>query len=171
MARKAHVLMIDDDVDLIEVNKAVLEANGYRVSVAFNGEEGLEKAKKLHPDVIVLDVMMDYKTEGFHVTYDLRQDPVLKKTPIIMLTAINKEEFIGRFQPDPTWLPVDKLFDKPRAPSACWRRSRRYFPSDGIGALRSFDVESRVRRALLRTRVRLGWPRASASRGREPMVA
>lgn len=128
MARKAHVLMIDDDVDLIEVNKAVLEANGYRVSVAFNGEEGLEKAKKLHPDVIVLDVMMDYKTEGFHVTYDLRQDPVLKKTPIIMLTAINKEEFIGRFQPDPTWLPVDKLFDKPMSPQRLLEEIQKVLP-------------------------------------------
>jgi CheY-like chemotaxis protein len=120
--------MIDDDVDLIEVNKAVLEANGYRVSVAFNGEEGLEKAKKLHPDVIVLDVMMDYKTEGFHVTYDLRQDPVLKKTPIIMLTAINKEEFIGRFQPDPTWLPVDKLFDKPMSPQRLLEEIQKVLP-------------------------------------------
>lgn len=128
MARKAHVLMIDDDVDLIEVNKAVLEANGYRVSVAFNGEEGLEKAKKLHPDVIVLDVMMDYKTEGFHVTYDLRQDPVLKKTPIIMLTAINKEEFIGRFQPDPTWLPVDRLFDKPMSPQRLLEEIQKVLP-------------------------------------------
>ena len=110
------ILLIDDDVDLIEVNKAVLEANGYAVSAAFNGEEGVAMAKKLKPAAIVLDVMMDYKTEGFHVTYDLRQDPALKKTPIIMLTGINKEEFIGRFQPDPTWLPVDKLFDKPLSP-------------------------------------------------------
>jgi CheY-like chemotaxis protein len=116
MPKKPLVLLVDDDIDLIEVNKAVLEASGYRVAAAFNGQEGLAAAKKLHPAVIVLDVMMDYQTEGFHVTYDLRQDPHLKKTPIIMLTAINKEDFIGRFQPDPTWLPVDQLFDKPIAP-------------------------------------------------------
>ncbi len=116
MKRKKLILLVDDDVDLLDVQKAVLEANGYRVETAFNGEEGLAKARKYHPAAIVLDVMMDYKTEGFHVTYDLRQDPALKHTPIIMLTGINKEEFIGRFQPDPTWLPVDLLFDKPMAP-------------------------------------------------------
>ncbi len=114
--KKPLVLLVDDDIDLVEMNKAVLEANGYEVAAAFSGQEGLEKARQLHPAVIVLDVMMDYKTEGFHVTYDLRQDPQLKNTPIIMLTGINKEDFIGRFQPDPTWLPVDKLFDKPIPP-------------------------------------------------------
>ncbi len=116
MATKPLILLVDDDVDLVETNKAVLEANGYQVEAAFSGQEGLATAKKLRPALIILDVMMDYKTEGFHVTYDLRQDPHLKNTPIIMLTGINKEDFIGRFQPDPTWLPVDKLFDKPISP-------------------------------------------------------
>ena len=98
------------------MNKDVLEANGYAVAVAFSGEEGLKKAAEVHPDLIVLDVMMDYKTEGFHVTYDLRQIPGLKTTPILMLTGINREDFSGRFQPDPTWLPVDQLLDKPLTP-------------------------------------------------------
>lgn len=113
---KLRILLIDDDVDLNEMNKDVLEANGYAVAVAFSGEEGLKKAAEVHPDLIVLDVMMDYKTEGFHVTYDLRQIPGLKTTPILMVTGINREDFIGRFQPDPTWLPVDQLLDKPLTP-------------------------------------------------------
>jgi DNA-binding response OmpR family regulator len=116
VAPKPHILLIDDDMDLNEMNKVVLEANGFDVTVAFSGEEGLKKAAEHLPDLIVLDVMMDYKTEGFHVTYDLRQVPGLKSTPILMLTAINREDFIGRFQPDPTWLPVDQLLDKPLSP-------------------------------------------------------
>lgn len=115
-APKPRILLIDDDIDLNEMNKTVLEANGYDVATAFSGEEGLKKAAEVHPDLIVLDVMMDYKTEGFHVTYDLRQIPGLKATPILMVTAINREDFIGRFQPDPTWLPVDQLLDKPLTP-------------------------------------------------------
>jgi CheY-like chemotaxis protein len=115
-APKPRILLVDDDMDLNEMNKTVLEANGYDVTTAFSGEEGLRKAAEVHPDLIVLDVMMDYKTEGFHVTYDLRQIPELKNTPILMLTGINREDFIGRFQPDPTWLPVDQLLDKPLTP-------------------------------------------------------
>lgn len=115
-APKPRILLVDDDMDLNEMNKTVLEANGYAVTTAFSGEEGLRKAAEVHPDLIVLDVMMDYKTEGFHVTYDSVPDPELKNTPILMLTGINREDFIGRFQPDPTWLPVDQLLDKPLTP-------------------------------------------------------
>ena len=115
-AQNKLVLLVDDDVDFVEMNRAVLEAHGYKVAAAFSGQEGLQKARELKPALIVLDVMMDYKTEGFHATYELRQDPELQKIPIIMVTAINKQDFIGRFQPDADWLPVEKLIDKPITP-------------------------------------------------------
>jgi two-component system alkaline phosphatase synthesis response regulator PhoP len=116
MPAKNLILLVDDDVDFVEMNRAVLEAHGYKVAAAFSGQEGLQKARELKPALIVLDVMMDYKTEGFHATYELRQDPELQKIPIIMVTAINKQDFIGRFQPDADWLPVEKLIDKPITP-------------------------------------------------------
>jgi CheY-like chemotaxis protein len=115
-AQNKLVLLVDDDVDFVEMNRAVLEAHGYKVAAAFSGQEGLQKARELKPALIVLDVMMDYKTEGFHATYDLRQDPELQKIPIIMVTDINKQDFIGRLQPDGDWLPVEMLIDKPITP-------------------------------------------------------
>ena len=68
MSGPKKVLLIDDDIDLVEANKIVLEANGYKVLTAYNGEDGLKVAKQEVPDVIVLDVSMEKKDEGFYVS-------------------------------------------------------------------------------------------------------
>jgi CheY-like chemotaxis protein len=128
MTSNTLILLVDDDADLLDVHRAVLEANGYRVETAHNGQECLEKARRLRPAAIVLDVMMEYKTEGFHVAYDLRQDPDTGAIPIVMLTGINRDEFVGRFQPDPSWLPVDRFLDKPLAPERLLEEVRRVAP-------------------------------------------
>ena len=89
MANK--ILIVDDERDFVEINRATLESKGYKVVAAYNGKEGLEKALKEKPDLIVLDVMMTTKTEGFDVSRKMRAYEELKKTPIIMLTAIRGE--------------------------------------------------------------------------------
>ena len=67
------VLLVDDEVDFVEINKAALESKGYEVIPAYTGKEGLEKALKEKPDIIILDVMMTTKTEGFDVARELRK--------------------------------------------------------------------------------------------------
>jgi len=111
----AKVLIVDDDADFVEVNKMVLEGNGYEVVCAYNGEEGKQKALAEKPDVIILDVMMTTKTEGFDVARELRQKDETKKIPIIMLTAVN-QEVPWKFGPDEVWLPVDEFLEKPVKP-------------------------------------------------------
>ncbi|MGD8736176.1 MAG: response regulator, partial [Anaerolineae bacterium] len=66
------ILIIDDDPDLVEVVRLTLEASGYQVFSAASGAEGLSKVKEVNPDLIILDVMMDYTTEGFQVSLQLR---------------------------------------------------------------------------------------------------
>ena len=78
------ILIVEDNVDLNESLKEILELNGYNVEVAFDGEEGLELAKIVEPDVIILDIMLP-KIDGYQVCQLLRQKGI--NTPILMLTA------------------------------------------------------------------------------------
>jgi len=114
---KKRVLLVDDEVDFVEINKAALESKGYEVIPAYNGKEGLEKALKDKPDIIILDVMMTTKTEGFDVARELRKHKEMKDVPIIMLTAIRERMDIKwEIQPDEEWLPVTEFLEKPVPP-------------------------------------------------------
>ena len=86
MEKKAKILLIDDDVDFVETTKIFLESKPYEVVVAYEGEEGLRKAKEENPDLILLDVIMPVK-DGFTAAEQLKKDPQLSKIPVLMLTA------------------------------------------------------------------------------------
>ena len=109
------VLLVDDDADFVAMNKAVLEKRGYQVETAYNGEECVAKAVSTKPDLIVLDVMMATPTDGFHVTYNLRNADETRNIPILMVTSVNQQ--VGyKFDKDDTWLPVDSFIEKPISP-------------------------------------------------------
>jgi two-component system alkaline phosphatase synthesis response regulator PhoP len=86
MERKAKVLIIDDDPDFVAATKLVLESKPYQVVTAFDGDEGLKKARDESPDLIILDVIMPLK-DGFMVCEQLKRHPELGKIPVLMLTA------------------------------------------------------------------------------------
>jgi two-component system alkaline phosphatase synthesis response regulator PhoP len=115
MNEKRKILLVDDDADFVEINKAVLEKNGYEVIAAYNGAECLEKTRSESPDLIVLDVMMATQSEGFNVSRDLRNSEHTKDIPILMVTSIN-ETVPYKFERDDTWLPVDSFIEKPIEP-------------------------------------------------------
>ena len=83
-----NILIVDDDRDVFESMKIVLEAEGYRVDWATNGSEALQKAKAARPDLMILDVMMNSDDEGFQVTYKMKQDRELSCIPIVMVTSV-----------------------------------------------------------------------------------
>ncbi len=115
MAQK--VLMIDDDPEFVEAISNLLDAKGYDVHTASNGKEGVQKAKAENPDIILLDVMMTTKNEGFNVARELHDDQRLKDTPIIIMTGIRREMNLPfGFEPDETWLPVKRVLEKPVKP-------------------------------------------------------
>jgi two-component system KDP operon response regulator KdpE len=89
---QARVLVIDDDNELTILLKAQLERKHYRVDVASSGQEGLQKAYKIRPDLIILDVMMP-GMDGWEVCERLRE---MSDVPIIMLTARAREEEVIR---------------------------------------------------------------------------
>lgn len=127
MESKARVLLIDDDVDFVSFNKAYLERR-YLVEVAFDGKEGIAKARELKPDVIVLDVMMVDIDEGFNVAREICNDPELRGTSIIMLSSVNRLLRPMHFEPDPDWLPVSAFLDKPVSPERLAEEIERLVP-------------------------------------------
>ncbi|MFC1902217.1 response regulator [Chloroflexota bacterium] len=86
MERKAKILLVDDDADFVESIKTVLESKPYEVIVAVNGDDGLRKARKENPDLILLDVIMPIE-DGFTAAEQLKKDPQLAKIPVLMLTS------------------------------------------------------------------------------------
>ncbi|HEV56840.1 MAG TPA: response regulator [Phycisphaerales bacterium] len=115
MANK--VLIVDDDMDLVESMANLLEAKGYVVFTASNGEEGVDMAKAERPDLILLDVMMTTKDEGFNVARRLREVEELRGTPVVMVSGVRKEMNLPfGFEPDDTWLPVKQFLEKPVKP-------------------------------------------------------
>ncbi len=78
--------MVDDESQLVEVVKIRLEANNYEVITAYDGQDGLEKAKKEKPDLIILDLMLP-KMDGYKVCGLLKGDIRFYNIPIIMFTA------------------------------------------------------------------------------------
>lgn len=113
-----RVLIIDDDPDIIESMKTILESQNYIVLVAETGEEGINKAISEKPDVIILDVMLETMDKGFEVSRVLKNKEETKKIPILMLTAIKERTKIDFKQEagDSDWLPVDDFCDKPLKP-------------------------------------------------------
>ena len=121
------ILMIDDDADFRESIANLLEAKGYDVDAAADGKEGLEKAKANKPDLILLDVMMTTKSEGFDVARELHNLEALKDTPVIMITGVRREMNLPfGFEPDEDWLPVKELLEKPIKPEVLLNAVEKY---------------------------------------------
>ncbi len=89
MKQRPRILLVDDDADLVAVMKGVLESKAYEVIAAYNGKEGLEKAKKEKPDLIILDIMMPVM-DGFDFADQFGKDPTLSKIPVIALTSFSQ---------------------------------------------------------------------------------
>lgn len=117
------ILIIDDDPDIVEAMRMPLEANSYEVISASSGKEGMQKVKDEVPDLIILDVMMETQTEGFHVAYKLRSEEPnseykeYKNIPIIMITAISSKTGMKfSLEKDEEFLQVDDFVEKPIQP-------------------------------------------------------
>ena len=91
MNEKKHILIVDDEVELVEIMKMRLEAAGFEITAAHNGEEGLGKAKKEMPNLIILDLMLP-TMDGYKVCGLLKRDHRYARIPIIMFTARAQEE-------------------------------------------------------------------------------
>ena len=105
------ILIVDDDRDVIEVCTIVLRAEGYDVVSAASRSEGLKAAREEHPDLFLLDVMMDEDDDGIVLAQDIRRMGIV--SPIIMLSNINTVSGM-HFGVDNEMLPANEFLEKTR---------------------------------------------------------
>ena len=115
---EAKILIIDDDPDITESMRIVLESRDYSVNIAEDSDKALELMKDTVPDLIILDVMMNTPREGFIFSIELEHNPDYKEIPVLMITSV-KEKIGIDFKSvagDKDWLPVEEFLDKPVKP-------------------------------------------------------
>lgn len=88
--RQARILVVDDDPDFVKVTKRILDSRGYEVETASSGAQALKmmRSGSVKPDLVLLDIMMDYITDGLDVSNAIQRDPQLKDIPVIMVTSL-----------------------------------------------------------------------------------
>jgi len=118
------ILMIDDDINLVNVVKMVLEAKNFKFDAAHSAADGLTKIKQIHPDLIILDVIMEDFVAGFRVVSELRtggpdsEYAAFSKIPILMLTSVTSKTQLNFSEKVGTaLLPVDAFIEKPVKPT------------------------------------------------------
>jgi CheY-like chemotaxis protein len=125
MPENAKILLVDDDKDFVEATKIVLESKPYQVVTAYNGDEGIAKAREEKPDLIILDIIMPIKS-GFSAAEELKKDPELKNIPVIMLTSFSEQ--VGQTTLSVSQgltLDTEDYVDKPVAPEELLKRVER----------------------------------------------
>lgn len=114
-----RILVVDDDVQLVDTVKVLLESVGYDVSYAYQSEKGMELARELKPDLILLDIMFAGPPgpDGVEISRRLRQDPVLGQTPVIIVSGVKKFlDMPFTLAPDKDYMPVAAFLEKPFKP-------------------------------------------------------
>ena len=121
----AKILVVDDDPDIVEAMRLILEGRDHEVDTAGSAPEAEEKVVAFKPSLILLDIMMPEGTEGFQFVWKLRnQLPAeVRETPVVVLSAIHSKVDL-RFYPEESdgtyeageYLPVQGFIDKPAAP-------------------------------------------------------
>jgi len=85
----AHVLIVDDSRTEVKFMKLILEREGYETSVAYDGEEGIQKAEEIQPDLILMDIIMPGKFNGYQATRNINDNPKIKSIPIVIVSTLN----------------------------------------------------------------------------------
>jgi CheY-like chemotaxis protein len=121
----AKILVVDDDPDIVEAMRLVLEGKEHEVAAASSAAEAEQETLKFRPDLILLDIMMPEGTEGFQFVWKLRNEMAeeVRATKVLVLSAIHSkvdlrfypEESDGTYEPG-EYLPVQGFIDKPAAP-------------------------------------------------------
>ena len=118
MGTGKKLLMIDDDPDFVEVVAKILVDAGYEVDAKYNPDEGFNALKTGNYDLLLLDVLMGRGAEGIMIARKIGDDPVLRETPILIITGMREQiAFLFPGQPvHPSFVPNDELIEKPVEP-------------------------------------------------------
>ena len=113
------VLMVDDDIDLIEQYKPMLEQAGYTVEAAYDGQHGLETFKTFKPDAMIVDLSMEHFDSGFVLCHRVKSTNEGKNIPVIIMTSAGQDTGV-RLSTDTleetNWIKADDYLEKPISP-------------------------------------------------------
>jgi DNA-binding response OmpR family regulator len=116
------VLLIDDDVDFSESIATFLTIHGHTVMQARDATQGVALAAAERPDIILCDIMMRERTEGFFAVQQLRRTPGIERTPIFVISSVYADIPVFRIEPHASWLGHDEFIAKPIDPADLLRR-------------------------------------------------
>ncbi len=108
-----RILIVDDDADYAESTTAYLRAHGFDVERVPNGREALKTARLRRPDLVLMDIMMEERTEGFFTVQQLRRDPALREVPVFVVSSLYRDVPEFRVAADPGWTAHDEFLPKP----------------------------------------------------------
>src|SRR3972149_9993231 len=121
MKKQPRILLVDDDPDILEGMKAVLETRPYRLAVARDGQQCLSRIQDEIPDLILLDMLMP-RMDGFAVIRELRADPRHAGIPIIVLTTVVEDAAYRRYELETgRAMEVQDYLEKPASPAELLR--------------------------------------------------
>ncbi|MBN1999068.1 response regulator [candidate division KSB1 bacterium] len=112
------ILLVDDDTDMLDIYKPVLEKAGYNVKVAYSGTEGLQVFQEFGPDAVFVDLSMEHFDSGFVLCHKIKQLPAGADIPVIIMTAAGHEtgiRFSTQTSEEKNWIKADDYLEKPIA--------------------------------------------------------
>ncbi len=109
----AKILIVDDDPDMVEACKSILEMKGHDVAFAYNRVDGMKAVQSFSPQLMMLDVMMEQPDDGLAMAQELKRKG--HKFPILMLTSLSKVTGLD-YGKDDAVVPVEDFLEKPVRP-------------------------------------------------------
>ena len=116
MNEKKKILLVDDDLDLLEQNKILIESKGFEVITANSAKEGWDVFRKTKPDAAVVDLIMEEHDSGFILCYRIKKDEHGKNIPVFILTSATYEtgfKFGASTSEEKEWIKADAIINKP----------------------------------------------------------
>jgi len=124
------VLIVDDDIDLLEQHKLLMESKGFTVVTAESGKEGFEVFQKEKPDAAIVDLIMEEMDSGFVLCHKIKKTEHGKKIPVFMLTSATYEtgfKFNSSTKEEKEWIKCDGLINKPVVVEELLSKLENYF--------------------------------------------
>ena len=116
MENVKKILLVDDDIDLLEQNKTLLESKGFKIITAESAEVGFKVFEKEKPDAAIIDLIMEQMDSGFILCYKIKKTEHGKKIPVFMLTSATYEtgfKFGASSKEEKEWIKCDGILNKP----------------------------------------------------------
>lgn len=120
----SKILIVDDDPGFLDATRIVMEHEGHQVECASSARNGFEAALKRHPDLVILDVMMESILAGVEISRQIHENPATSDIPVLMISAITRTEQADQFPKDKN-IHIESFLTKPVDPTMLVRKVRR----------------------------------------------